>query len=61
MSHSVIFKTFKSILIGQLMADPELRQTQSGISVCSFRIAVDRPYSSKDGGEKQADFLDIIA
>ena len=51
----------KAILIGRLVADPELRQTQSGISVCSFRIAVDRPYSPKDGGDKQADFLDIVA
>ncbi|MCL2580535.1 MAG: single-stranded DNA-binding protein [Oscillospiraceae bacterium] len=51
----------KAILIGRLVADPELRQTQSGVSVCSFRIAVDRPYTPKDGGDKQADFLDIVA
>ena len=50
----------KAILIGRLVADPELRQTPNGISVCTFRIAVDRAYSPKDG-EKQADFLDIVA
>jgi len=50
----------KAILIGRLVADPELRQTPNGVSVCTFRIAVDRPFSSKDG-EKQADFLDIVA
>ena len=48
------------ILIGRLVADPELRQTPNGVSVCTFRIAVDRAFSSKDG-EKQADFLDVVA
>ena len=47
------------ILIGRLVADPELKTTHSGIEVTSFRIAVDRPYS-KDG-EKKADFIDIVA
>jgi len=46
--------------MGRLVADPELRQTPNGISVCAFRIAVDRAYSPK-GGEKQADFIDIVA
>ena len=50
----------KAILIGRLVADPELRQTPNGISVCTFRVAVDRAYSSK-GAEKQADFIDIVA
>lgn len=48
----------KSILIGRMVADPELRTTPNGVSVCSFRIAVNRPYS-KDGGK--ADFIDIVA
>ena len=48
------------ILIGRLVADPELRQTPNGVSVCTFRIAVDRAFSSKDG-ERQADFLDVVA
>lgn len=47
------------ILIGRLVADPEYRQTQSGVSVCRFRIAVDRPYQ-KDK-EKQADFIGCTA
>ena len=50
----------KAILIGRLVADPELRQTPNGVSVCTFRIAVDRAFAPKDG-EKQADFLDIVA
>ena len=49
------------VLMGRLVRDPELRQTQSGVSVVSFRIAVDRDFQSRDGGEKQADFIDIVA
>lgn len=50
----------KIILMGRLVADPELRETPSNISVCRFRIAVDRGYTS-NSGEKQADFIPIIA
>ncbi|MBQ6534824.1 MAG: single-stranded DNA-binding protein [Opitutales bacterium] len=39
----------KVILMGNLTRDPELRQTQSGTSVCRFSIAVNRSYSSQDG------------
>jgi single stranded DNA-binding protein (ssb) len=49
----------RAILVGRLTADPELRQTPNGISVTSFSIAVDRSYSR--GGERQTDFLDIVA
>jgi single-strand DNA-binding protein len=49
----------KVILMGRLVADPELRQTSNNISVCRFRIAVNRPYS-KDG-ERVADFISISA
>lgn len=48
------------ILVGRLTADPELKQTPNGISVCSFSIAVNRPYSSKNG-DRQADFINIVA
>ena len=48
-----------SILIGRLTGDPELKQTPSGVSVTSFSIAVNRPYS-KDK-EPQADFINIVA
>lgn len=50
----------KAILIGRLTADPELKQTTNGISVCSFSIACDRRFTSK-GGERQADFINIVA
>lgn len=49
----------KAILIGRLTADPELRTTPGGVSVCTFRIAVNRPYTS--GGERKTDFINITA
>lgn len=48
------------VLMGRLVADPELKTTGSGVSVTSFRIAVDRSYV-KQGAERQADFFDIVA
>ena len=49
------------ILMGRLVADPELRQTPNGISVATFRIAVDRNYQSKNSSEKQTDFINCVA
>ena len=52
----------KVILIGNLTADPELKQTQNGISVTSFSIAVSRRFSSKNAeNAQQADFINIVA
>ena len=48
----------KVILAGRLTADPELKATPNGISVCSFSVAVDRRYS-KDN--KQTDFINVVA
>ena len=42
------------------MADPELKTTQQGTSVCRFRIACDRNFS-RQGEQRQADFIDIVA
>ena len=47
------------ILMGRLVSDPELKTTGSGLSVTSFRIAVDRNYV-KSGEERKADFFDIV-
>lgn len=49
----------RTILMGRLVADPELKTTASGISVTSFRIAVERSYV-KSGEERKADFIDIV-
>lgn len=46
----------KCILIGRLVADPEMRTTQTGLNVCQFRIAVDRY-----GKDKATDFLTVVA
>ena len=43
-------------LIGRLTHDPELRQTQSGTSVCSFGLAVNRNYTNAQG-ERETDFI----
>ena len=51
----------KIIIMGRLTADPELRRTGSGIAVTSFTLAVDRDFSTKDGGEKETDFIDCVA
>ena len=48
-------------IMGRLASDPELRRTSSGIAVASFTVAVDRDFSSKDGGEKETDFIDCVA
>lgn len=49
------------VLMGRLTRDPELRHTQSGTPVSTFSLAVDRGYTPKDGGERQTDFIDIVA
>lgn len=48
------------ILIGRLVADPELKTTQTGLEVTSFRIAVDRNYV-KNGEDRKTDFIDVVA
>lgn len=49
----------KVILIGNLTQDPELKATLSGISVCTFSIAVNRRFSKE--GEQACDFISIVA
>jgi single-strand DNA-binding protein len=49
------------VIMGRLTRDPERRETQGGVPVTSFSLAVDRGYTPKDGGERQADFIDVVA
>ena len=52
----------KVFLIGNLTRDPELRTTQSGVTVCSFTIAVNRRRaSSAEAGQPEADFFRVTA
>ena len=50
----------KSLLIGRLTKAPELRTTQSGVSVASFTVAVNRRFRNQEGGH-DADFINCIA
>lgn len=51
----------KIFLQGRLVADPELRHTQSGVAVATFRLAVDRDFKDRETGERKADFFSIVA
>lgn len=50
----------KVIIMGRLTRDPEFRQTTSGIPVCRFSVAVDRPYR-KEQQQQEADFISCTA
>ena len=51
----------KVVLAGRITADPELKQTTSGVSVLSFTIAVNRRFSRNEQGEQQTDFINMVA
>ena len=48
-------------VMGRLTADPILRHTQSGLPVCTFSIACQRDFKSTATGEKEVDYIDIVA
>ena len=49
----------KCFLQGRMTADPELRHTQNGVAVATFRLAVTRDFKEKDG-ERKADFISVV-
>ena len=49
----------KVILMGRLCADPDFRQTPSGVAVCRIRLAIDRRFTNKQTGEREADFINV--
>ena len=54
----------KVVLCGRLTADPELKQTQSGIAVVTFTLAVNRRFQSRTNDQaqaQQADFISVVA
>jgi single-strand DNA-binding protein len=51
----------KVIITGRLTADPELRQTQSGVASCKFTVACDRRFADKNTGKREADFISCLA
>ena len=50
----------KVILIGNMTADPELKQTTAGVSVCSFSIAVNRRFAKAQDAQQSVDFINIV-
>ncbi len=50
----------KVTLIGNVTRDPELAETNSGVSLCRFSLAVNRTYSGADG-ERKTDFFNVVA
>ena len=51
----------KVVLMGNMTADPELKQTASGISVCSFSIAVQRRFANRqDATQQNVDFINVV-
>jgi single-strand DNA-binding protein len=49
----------KIFIIGNLVRDPELRTTQSGIPVCTFTVAVNRRKQGAEAGQQEADFFRV--
>lgn len=49
------------IVMGRLTRDPDMRQTGSGTSVANFTLAVERDFKDKTSGEKQTDFINVVA
>ena len=49
------------VIMGRLARDPELRHTQSGVAVASFTLAVDRDAKNKQTGERETDWIDVVA
>jgi single-strand DNA-binding protein len=49
-----------AVIMGRLVADPELKTTPAGVEVCKITVAVDRNFV-KAGEERQCDFIDVVA
>src|SRR5947208_2910151 len=49
------------VLIGRLTRDPESQYTPSGVALAKFSVAVDRPTKNQETGERETDFIDIVA
>ena len=51
----------RTIIMGRLGNDPEIRRTQTGTPVASFRLAVDRDFKDKSTGKRATDWIDVVA
>ena len=51
----------KAILIGRWTRDPEVRYTSSNRAVCQFTVAIDRPFTNQASGQREVDFINVVA
>lgn len=51
----------QTFIMGRLARDPEVRHTKSGVTVCSFTLAVDRDIKDKQTGERKTDWIPVTA
>lgn len=51
----------KVILMGRLTDDPKFSQSQSGVAYCRFSVAINRRFADKTTGERQSDFINVVA
>ena len=49
----------RTVLVGRLTKDPEIKYTPAGVAVANFTLAVNRPFTSQ-GGEREADFINVV-
>ena len=49
------------VIMGRLVADPDLRTTPGGVTVATIRLAVDRDFKNKQTGERETDFINVVA
>jgi single-strand DNA-binding protein len=49
----------RTVLVGRLTKDPELKYTPNGVAVANFTLAVNRPFSNQQG-EREADFINVV-
>jgi len=49
------------VIMGRLVADPDLRTTPNGVTVATLRLAVDRDFKNKQTGERETDFINVVA
>ena len=49
----------RTILVGRLTKDPDLKYTPNGVPTCSFTLAVNRPFSNQQG-ERETDFINVV-
>ena len=50
----------RTVLVGRLTRDPELKYSQSGVAICNFTLAVNRTFTNQQG-EREADFINIVS